>query len=140
MEQQRRSMRDRCSHIMRQGRRSEATESCTRYLPIGKKVSSYRSAHRVPLFSLSVCVCVTFVILLIARAVRFHTHGIYGSGRVWANAWDVFRRPQPRGGRGAAADFVVSFGRGGIFSIYFLLRTHTAGCKYETTLPRLPPY
>ena len=39
----------------------------------------------------------------------FHKPGIYGSGRVWANAWDVFRRTPSRGGHGrrAAVDFVV---------------------------------
>ena len=67
------------------------------------------------------CVRVTFVVLLIARTVRFHTHGIYGSGRVRANAWDVFRSPPSQGGLGrrAAVDFVESFRRGGIFSIFF---------------------
>ena len=42
--------------------------------------------------------------------------GIYGSGRVWANAWDVFRLKPSRGGRGrrAAVDFVVCFGCGEI--------------------------
>ena len=45
----------------------------------------------------------------------FHKLGIYGSGRVWANAWDVFRRAPSRSGRGrrAAADFVVCFRGGG---------------------------
>ena len=37
-----------------------------RFLPLGKKASSYRGAYRVPLFNLSVCVsvsvCVTFVV------------------------------------------------------------------------------
>ena len=39
----------------------------------------------------------------------FHKSGIYGSGRVWANAWNVFRRSPPRSGRGrrAAVDLVV---------------------------------
>ena len=42
--------------IMRQGRGSEETEDvfCLR----GKKASSYRGAYRVPLFNLSVSVCV----------------------------------------------------------------------------------
>ena len=45
-----------------------------------------------------------------------HEPGIYGSGRVWANAWDVFRRTTSRGGRGrrATVDFVAWFGCGGI--------------------------
>ena len=34
----------------------------------------------------------------------FHIPGIYGgSVRVWANAWDVFRRTPSRGGRGCRA-------------------------------------
>ena len=51
----------------------------------------------------------------------FHKPGIYGSGGVWANAWDVFRRAPSRGGRGrrAAVDIVVCFGRGGFFSVFF---------------------
>ena len=37
--------------------------------------------------------------------------------RVWATAWDVFRRAPSRVGRGrrAAVDFVVCFGLGGFF-------------------------
>ena len=36
--------------------------------------------------------------------VDFHKSGIYGgSERVWANAWDVFRRTPSRGGRGCRA-------------------------------------
>ena len=77
----------------------------------------------------------------------FHELGIYGSGRVWANAWDVFPRVPSRVGRGrrAAVDFVVCFGWGGFFfrvSLirFFFLRTQTACCKYETTLPHIPFY
>ena len=34
----------------------------------------------------------------------FHKAGIYGgSVRVWANAWDAFRRTPSRGGRGRRA-------------------------------------
>ena len=50
----------------------------------------------------------------------FNKPGIYGgSVRVWATAWDVFRREKPRVGRGGrtAVDFVVCFGLGG-----FLMR------------------
>ena len=53
-------------------------------------------------------------------------------GRVWASAWDVFRRTPSRGGRGrrAAVDFVVCFGCGGISCffppIFFLERTRPA--------------
>ena len=51
----------------------------------------------------------------------FHEPGIYGSERVWANAWDVFRRAPSRGGRGrrAAVDIVVYFGCGGFFRVFF---------------------
>ena len=44
-----------------------------------------------------------------------HEPGIYGSGRVWANAGDVSRRAPSRGGRGGrdAVDIVVCLGRGG---------------------------
>ena len=47
--------------------------------------------------------------------------GIYGSGRVWAYVWDVFRRTPSRGDRGrwGAVDFVVCFGCGGISFFYF---------------------
>ena len=71
-----------------------------------------------------------------------HQPGIYESGRVWVNAWNVFSRTPSRGGRGrraAAVDFVVCLGCGEIscfFSLCFL-RTHTACCKYEAALPHL---
>ena len=50
----------------------------------------------------------------------FHKPVIYESGRVWANAWDVFRCTLSRGGRGhrAAVDFVVCFGWGGVFRVF----------------------
>ena len=94
------------------------------------------------LFSLSVCV--TLVVFTELYAAIFHKPGIYGSGRVWANAWDVFRPVPSRGGRGrrVAVDFVVCFGWGGFFRVFFFdvcfLRTHTACCKYEAALPHLP--
>ena len=42
----------------------------------------------------------------------FHKLGIYGSGQVLANAWDLFRLASSRGGPGrrAAVDFVVCLG------------------------------
>ena len=73
----------------------------------------------------------------------FHKPRIYGSGRVWANAWDVSRRAPCRGGRGRlpAVDIVLCFRRGGFFIFFvfsdFFLRTHTAYSKYEATLPHL---
>ena len=52
----------------------------------------------------------------------FDKQGIYGSGRVWANEWGVFRCTLFRVGRGrrAAVDFVVCFGCGGFFRVSFL--------------------
>ena len=76
----------------------------------------------------------------------FHKPGIYGSGRVWTNAWDVSRRAPSRGGRGrrSAVGIVVCFGRGGFFSVLFFaiffLRTYTAYSKYEANLPHLHLY
>ena len=113
-------------------------------MPLGKKASSYRGAYRVPLFNYYVCVSVS--VCNIRRFYRlrqlydadFHKPGIYGSGRVWAKAWNVFPCMPSRGGHGrrAAVDFVVCFGWGDFFfvfffPIFFLLRTHTACCKYE---------
>ena len=51
----------------------------------------------------------------------FHKPGIYESGQVWSNAWNVFRRAPSRGcrGRRAAVDFVVCFGWGGFFRVFF---------------------
>ena len=76
----------------------------------------------------------------------FHKLGIDGSGRVWVNVWDVFHSMSCRVGRGrqAAVDFMLCFGWGGIFRVFFFdlfcVRTHTACCKYEVTLPHLPHY
>ena len=73
----------------------------------------------------------------------FHKPEIYGGRvRVWATEWDVFHCTLSRGGRGrrAAVDifrgvfFLVSGGISFILS-FSLLRTHTAYCKYEATLP-----
>ena len=49
----------------------------------------------------------------------FHKLGIYGSGRVWANAWDMVSRMRSRVGRGrrAAVDFVVCLGGADFFSV-----------------------
>ena len=58
---------------------------------------------------------------------------IYGSGRVWANAWDLFHRTPSRSGRGrpAVVNFVVCFACGGSFrrrvgSFLFFERTRPA--------------
>ena len=37
----------------------------------------------------------------------FHKLGIYGSRRVWANAWDVFHHMPSRGGRGRRAGNIL---------------------------------
>ena len=74
------------------------------------------------------------------EAGEYELPGIYGSWRVWTNAWDVFLRTPFRGGRGGRAPyFVVRFGCGGI-SFFFFERTHTACRKYEGALPHLPLY
>ena len=70
----------------------------------------------------------------------FHKPRIDGSGRVWANAWDVFpRMPVSVGhGRRAAVDLVVCFGWGGFFLyVVFSFEMHTACCKQEAILPHL---
>ena len=100
------------------------------------------------LISLSVCVPYmrsirVFYCLRELYEADFHKFGIYGSARVWANAWEVFRRTPYRGGRGrrAVVDFVVCFGCGGIsFFSFFFVGTHTTCCKYEAALPHLPLY
>ena len=48
--------------------------------------------------------------------------GSMEAGKYWVNAWDVFRRTLPRGGRGrrAAVDFVVWFGCG-VFLLFFFV-------------------
>ena len=53
----------------------------------------------------------------------FHKPGIYGSGRVWANAWQAFRRTPSRdvGGRRAAVDFVVCFECGGVYFVFSMI-------------------
>ena len=91
--------------------------------------------------------------LLIARAIYvlyyeadFHKPGIYGgSGRVWANTWDVFRRTPSREVVAVAAG-CCGF-RGGfwlrqdlVFFSFYFLRMHTACCKYKAALPHLPLY
>ena len=67
--------------------------------------------------------CVTFVVFTACeRCTRpiSTKPGIYGSGRVWANARGAFRRGPSRGSRGrwADVDFVVCFRWGGIFSCF----------------------
>ena len=51
---------------------------------------------------------------------NFHKPGIFGSGRAWANAWNVVFRAPSRGGRGRWADvgFVVFFVGAGFFRAF----------------------
>ena len=82
--------------------------------------------------------------------IDFHKRRIHGSGRVWANARDVFRRAPSRGGRGrrAALDFVVCFGWGDFFRgfififdfIFFLERARPTASKCEVAFPHLLIY
>ena len=74
----------------------------------------------------------------------FHKLGIYGSGRVRANAWDVFRLAPSRVGRGrlAAVAFVVCVGWGGFFpvfrfSFFFFERTRSAASARSSCLIQL---
>ena len=97
-----------------------------RCLPIGKKslfIPGCVHGATIELVCLNVsclsmCMCNIrrFYLLRELYEADFHNPGIYGSGRVWANAWDVFRRTPSRVGHGrrAAVDFVVCFGCGGI--------------------------
>ena len=77
------------------------------------------------LICLSVCLCMCNIRCIYGLRelyeTDFHKPGIYGSGRVWANAWEAFRRAPSRDGRGrqAAVDFVVCFGCGGFFRDFF---------------------
>ena len=96
-----------------------------------------------------VCVCVTFVVITDLRELYgadLHKLGIYGSGRVWANAWDVFRRTPSRGGRGrrAAVDLFrgVYCVFGGIscffFFVFVTLSAHGPLQVYEPLLLHFP--
>ena len=97
-------------------------------MPIGKKplYTGVRIGCRY-IFCLSVCVSVSVCNIRRFRCLRelheadFYKPGIYGSGRVWANAWDVFPRMPSRVGRGrqGAVDFVVCFGLGVFFCVFF---------------------
>ena len=101
------------------------------------------------LISLSVCVCVTFVVFTDCESCtrRISTNpgsmeaGEYGLTR------GTFYRALSGGGRSrrAAVDFVVCFGWGVFFRFFVFfrlcfLRTHTGCCKYEAPLLHLPLY
>ena len=67
-----------------------------------------------------------------------HKPGIYGSGRVWANVWDVFPRMPSRVGRGrrAAVAFAVCFGWGG-FSCVLSMSLHFQNSYIQSSQRRL---
>ena len=69
----------------------------------------------------------------------FRKSGIYGSARVWANAWDVFRCASSRGGRGrwAGVHFVACFGWGGFFRVFFLIFFFLEGTRLAVSM--IPP-
>ena len=58
-----------------------------------------------------------------ARLISTNPGSMEEAYEVWATAWDVFRRAPSRVGRGgrAAVDFVVCFGWGGFFSVFFFV-------------------
>ena len=95
---------------------------CLIYLSISTGVRT--GCHYLISLSECVCVCVTFVVFAdcvsCTRPISTNKPGIYGSGRVWANAWDVVFRAPSRGGHGRWADvgFVVCLRWGGIFSCF----------------------
>ena len=95
-----------------------------RFSPLGKMPLSYRGACRVPLFIWSVCQSVCnvrrFYCLRGLYQADLHKPGIYGSGRVWANAWDVFPRMSSRVGRSrrAAVDFGMCSAVSGLFRFF----------------------
>ena len=138
--------------ILRQGRGIEATEAV--FCLYAKKplhTGVRTGCHYFISLSVSGSVCATSAVFAdcesCTRPIFFHKLGIYGNGKVWANAWDVFPRMPCRVGRGRrpAVDFVVCFGWGGFFFRFcfcnlFLPRTRTACCKHEATLPHLPLY
>ena len=85
--------------------------------------------------------CVTFVVFTDCESCTrpiFHKPGIYGSGRVWANACDVFPRMPSRVGRGrrAAVAFAVCFGWGG-FSCVLSMSLHFQNSYIQSSQRRL---
>ena len=71
----------------------------------------------------SECVCVTFVVFTDCECRTRPISTDPGSMEAveYELTWDVFRRAPSRGGRGrrAAVDFVVCFGWGGFFKVFF---------------------
>ena len=111
-----------CYHVY-----SSSTLKWGRFLPLGQTILFRCTGVRTGchyLIRLSVCVRVCnirrFYWLRELHEADFHKPGIYGSGRVWANAWDVVFRAPSRGCRGRWDDvgFVVCSRWGGIFSFF----------------------
>ena len=112
---------------------------------IGKKGSSNRGVYRVPLFNYLISPSARLSVSQGMWNVRrffglrelyqadFHKRGIYGSVRAWANAWDAFRSTPPQDGRGRrdAVEFVVCFGCGEIYFVFFF----SVFCYVERTRP-----
>ena len=101
-------------------------------MPIGKKKPLHTGVRTGCHYLISVCcvschfiVCGTLVVFTdcesCTRPISTTIPGIYRIGRVRANAWDLFHRMPSRVARGgrAAVDFVVCFGWGGFFRVFF---------------------
>ena len=106
------------------GPRERLGRNC--FLPIGQSSVFIPGCIRIwshGLVNLSVRLCMCNLRGLHSLRERFetefHTPGIYGSGRVWVNAWDVFRHTPYRCCRGcrAAVDLLVCLGAAG-FRVY----------------------
>ena len=97
--------------------------------------------HYLIYLSVSVSVCVTFVVFTDCESCTmpiFTNPGSMEAAECELTRGACFRRAPSRGGHGhrPPVDFVVCFGWGEFFldfffPIFFLLRTHTACCKYE---------
>ena len=112
--------------VMRQGRGSKATEAVFCIQAKRLFIPGCVQGAIIQLFCPCLCVCVTFVVFTdcesCTRPISTNP-GFYESGRVWANAWNVFFRAPSRGGRGRWADvgFVVCFQWGRFFLDFQLI-------------------
>ena len=110
-----------------------------RFMPIRQKNSSYRGAYRVPLFNLSVCVCVTFVVFTDceSRTRPISTNpGSMEAGEYGLTHGTCFvaRQFEVVTVAGLLWISLCVLGGSGFFQFFFsdfcFLRTHTACCKY----------
>ena len=98
------------------------------------------------LISVSVCVCVTFVIFTDCESCTrpISTNPVpIEAGEYGLTCGTWFSRAVSRWSRSlTCCGFRGVFRVGGIFAFFFrsLLRTHTACCNYEAALPHLPLY